>query len=170
MGERSTGFYGRLADDRVRMAAASVVLQPEAFAGGLGVNDILGIDFHGQVNATGRDATPFSGIGGSAIIHRGLAVGGVAYLCLPATHTAPDGQRRSSIFDFLPRGTPVGLTTADLLGTRDGARFHLVTEHGVVQINGVDQHTLVRRLVSVADPEFRDDLAAAAWDALRIRV
>jgi acyl-CoA hydrolase len=170
MGERGSDFYGRLADGRVRMASAGVVLQPAAFAGGLGVNDILGIDFHGQVNATARDATPFSGIGGSAIIHRGLAVGGVAYLCLPSTHTAPNGQVRSSIFDFLPRGTPVGLTTADLLGTRDGARFHLATEHGVVQINGADQHTLVRRLVSVADPAFRDDLAAAAWAALRIRV
>lgn len=33
-----------------------------------------------------------------------------------------------------------------------------------------DQHELVRRLVSVADPAFRDDLAREAWAALRIRV
>lgn len=170
MGERGSDFYDRLGDGRVRMAPASVVLRPEAFAGGLGVNDILGIDFHGQVNATGRDATPFSGIGGSAIIHRGLADGGVAYLCLPSTHTSPAGQRRSSVFAFLPEGTPVGLTGADIMGTRNGARFHLATEHGVVQINGLDQHELVRRLVSVADPGFRDDLAATAWDRLRVRV
>jgi hypothetical protein len=142
----------------------------EAFAGGLGINDVLGIDFHGQVNATGRDAIPFSGIGGSAVIHRGLADGGVAYLCLPSTHTGPSGGRRSSISSFLPRGTPVGLTGSDLMGTRNGARFHLATEHGVVQINGVDQHELVRRLVSVADPAFRDDLQREAWDALRLRV
>jgi acyl-CoA hydrolase len=170
MGERGSDFPDRLGDGRVRMAPASTVLQPGAFAGGLGVNDILGIDFHGQVNATGRDATPFSGIGGSAVIHRGLADGGVAYLCLPSTHRTPSGERRSSIFPFLPEGTPVGLTGNDLMGTRNGARFHLATEHGVVQLNGVDQHELVRRLVLVADPRFRDELAEAAWDALRIRV
>lgn len=170
MGERGSDFPERLGRGRVRMAPASVVLQPAAFAGGLGVNDILGIDFHGQVNATGRDATPFSGIGGSAVIHRGLADGGVSYLCLPSTHRTSDGDRRSSIFSFLPRGTPVGLTGNDLMGTRNGARFHLATEHGVVAVNGVDQHELVRRLVSVADPAFRDDLARDAWDALRIRV
>lgn len=169
MGERGSDFYDRLGDGRVRMAPASVVLRAEAFVGGLGVNDILGVDFLGQVNATGRDAIPFSGVGGSAIIHRGLADGGIAYLCVPSTHTAPDGTRRSSIFAFLPTGTPVALTSADIMGTRDGARFHLATEHGVVQINGVDQHELVRRLISVADPAFRDDLAAAAWQHLRVR-
>lgn len=170
MGERGSDFYDRLGAGPVRMAPASVVLQPDAFAGGLGINDVLGIDFHGQVNATGRDATPYSGIGGSAVIHRGLADGGVAYLCLPSTHTAPDGDRRSSIFAYLPRGTPVGLTGSDIMGTRHGARFHLATEHGVVQINGVDQHELVRRLVSVADPAFRERLAAEAWEHLRVRV
>lgn len=56
------------------------------------------------------------------------------------------------------------------MGTRDGARFHLATEHGVVRINGVDQHELIRRLIGVADPEFRDDLAADAWAYFRVRV
>ena len=39
-----------------------------------------------------------------------------------------------------------------------------------MQINGIDQHELVRRLLSVADPAFRDDLEREAWDALRLRV
>lgn len=40
----------------------------------------------------------------------------------------------------------------------------------MVRINGVDQHELIRRLIGVADPEFRDDLAAAAFAHFRVRV
>lgn len=162
VGARGDGFYERLAAGPARLAPASVVLQPAAFHGGIGINNVLGIDFHGQVNATARDRNPWSGVGGAAAIHRGLAVGGDAYLCLRSTHRGPDGRRRSSIFPYLPRGTPVTLTGADLMGTRDGAAWHLVTEYGVAQINGNDQHELIRRLVAIAHPDFRAQLARAA--------
>lgn len=145
------------------------MLDSRAFHGGLGVNNILGIDFLGQVNATHRDLNPWSGIGGAAVIMRGLARGGIAYLCCKATHGGPEG-RRSSIFPALPAGTAVTLVGADIMGTRDGARFFLVTEHGVAPINARDQDAYVRQICSVAHPDFRDELARVAWERYRIRL
>jgi len=163
-------LYARMdRDERVLLSAASRVVVPEGFFGGLGINNILGIDFQGHVNSSGRDRNPYSGVGGAATILRGLARGGVAYLCLKSTHTAPDGRRRSSIFPYLPQGTPVTLIGPDLMGTREGARFFLVTEHGVAHINGMSQDRFVRSLVSVAHPEYRKWLARRAYDELRVR-
>ena len=66
--------------------------------GALGINNILGIDFNGHVNAFARDRNPWSGVGGQATIMRGLAVGGIAYLCCKSTHRTPEGEVRSSIW------------------------------------------------------------------------
>lgn len=171
LGEAGGELYGRL-DGRedILLSAASRVVIPEAFYGGMGVNNILGIDFAGHVNATGRDLNPYSGVGGAATIVRGLGRGGIAYLCLKSTHRTPEGERRSSIFSFLPRGTPVSLVGPDLWGTREGARFYLATEHGIARINAMSQDRFIRAIVSVAHPDFRDELAREAWDLFRVRL
>jgi acyl-CoA hydrolase len=171
LGEAESGFYDRLdGRDDILLSAASRVVIPEAFYGGMGVNNILGIDFAGHVNATGRDLNPYSGVGGAATIVRGLGRGGVAYFCLKSTHHTPEGELRSSIAPLLPRGTPVSLIGPDLWGTREGARFYLATEHGIARINAMSQDSFVRAIVSVAHPDFRDDLAREAWDLFRIRI
>lgn len=170
LGEAGSGFYDRLdGRDDVLLSAASRVVVPEAFYGGLGVNNILGIDFAGHVNSTGRDLNPYSGVGGAATIARGLGRGGVAYFCLKSTHRTPEGERRSSVFPFLPRGTPVSLVGPDLWGTREGACFYLATEHGIARINAMSQDRFIRAIVSVAHPDFREELAREAWDAFRVR-
>lgn len=171
MGEQGDGFSERLdGDDRIGMLPASELLAPETFAGGLGINNVLAIDFQGQVNATARDHVPYSGVGGLATIMRGLADGGVAYLCLRSTHRDLDGEVRSSILPALPEGTPVAITGFDLMGRRNGGRVYLATEHGIASLHGRSQDELVRELVGVAHPEHRDELAREAWDRLRIRV
>lgn len=111
-----------------------------------------------------------SGVGGQATIMRGLAVGGIAYLCCKSTHRTPEGEVRSSIRPDMPQGTPIALTGPDLFGTRDDARIFLVTEYGVACINGRSRGDFVRQLISVAHPDHRDELAEAAWDLHRIRV
>ena len=171
MGERGSDFPARLdGDDRIAMVSAGHLIQPEQFAGGMGINNVLAIDFLGQVNATARDHVPYSGIGGLATIMRGLADGGVAYLCLRSTHTDLHGNERSSILPALPEGTPVSLTGFDLMGRRNGGRVYLATEYGVASLHGRSQDELVRELVAVAHPDHRDELAEAAWERLRVKV
>lgn len=169
LGRKGDGFYQTL--DRhpaVLMSASSRVVVPEAFYYGLGVNNILGVDFHGHVNSTGRDRNPYSGVGGAATILRGLARGGVAYLCMKSTHRTVDGEERSSIFPYLPEGTPVTLIGPDLMGTREGARVFLVTEHGIAELSARSQDRFIRALLSVSHPDHRDELTRRAWEEFRV--
>jgi acyl-CoA hydrolase len=169
--EEGSDFYARIADNpAIVIAPASRVVIPEGFYHGLGINNCLGVDFHGHVNSGGRDRNHHSGIGGGAQIFRGLARGGVGYLCMKSTHKTPDGRLRSSIFPFMPQGTPISHVGPDLMGGREGARFYLVTEHGVARVSGLPQSAFIRALVSVADPQFRDWLKREAWEEFRVRV
>ncbi|HQP35391.1 MAG TPA: acetyl-CoA hydrolase/transferase C-terminal domain-containing protein, partial [Polyangiaceae bacterium] len=127
-----------------------------------------GVDFHGNVNSAARDANHFSGIGGAGMIHRGLTRGGISYLCLKSTHRTPEGELRSSIFPYLPKGTPVSHAGPDLTGGREGARVMLVTEHGIAQVSGLSQWEFIKALISVADPAFRPWLRREAWKEFRV--
>ena len=170
MGEQGDDLPTRLdGDERVDLVSAETLLRPATFHGGLGINNVLAIDFNIQVNASARDHVPYSGVGGLAVIMRGLARGGIAYLCLRSTHRDLDGNVRSSIMPSLPAGTPVTLTGHDLLGGRDGARIHVATEYGIASLHGRSQGEAVRELIAVAHPDHRADLAAAAWERLRVR-
>lgn len=168
--EQGSTFYDRLNNPNVIVAPASRIVIPEGFYGGMGINNCLAIDFHGHVNAGGRDKNHHSGVGGGAQILRGLAKGGIAYLCMKSTHTTPEGRLRSSIFPFMPQGTPIAYVGPDVMGGRDGARFFLVTEHGVARLNGRSQAEFIKSLISVAHPHFKDMLKHQAWREFRVRV
>lgn len=169
--EDGSDFYKKLHNNpNVIVAAASRVVIPEGFHHGMGINNCLGIDFHGHINAGGRDKNHFSGVGGGATIARGLSKGGIAYFCMKSTHTTPEGKVRSSIFPFLPLRTPISYIGPDLMGGRDGARFFLVTEHGVTRMSGMDQHSFIKGLISVADPQFRDELRYQAYKEFRVHM
>ncbi len=170
IGEEGDGFYERLHENpAVVLAPANRVVISEAFHHGLGINNCLALDFHGHVNSGGRFMNHHSGIGGGAQIWRGLARGGIGYLCLKSTFHGLDGVRRSSIMPFLPEGTPISHVGPDLMGGREGARFYLVTEHGVARISGNSQSQFIRAVLSVAHPDYRDELRAAAWEHFRVR-
>ncbi len=171
MGEEGSDFYEKLHNNpAVVLAPASRVVIPEAFHGGLGINNCLSIDFHGQVNAGSRHRNHHSGIGGLAMINRGLGVGGVGYLCLKSTHRSIDGKVISSILPFHPEGTAIGLIGPDLVGGRQGARKFVVTEHGVAQVSGCSQSELIRELIRIADPRFQNRLKMEAWNHFRVQV
>jgi acyl-CoA hydrolase len=167
--EENSDFYKRISNNpAVIVSAASRVVISEAFHHGMGINNCLGIDFHGHVNSGGRDRNHHSGVGGGAKIMRGLSKGGVGYMCLKSTHTGPDGELRSSIFPFLPKGTPISHIGPDLMGGRDGARLFVTTEHGVARVSGKSQSEFIKSMIEIADPRFRDWLKHKAYKEFRI--
>ena len=169
--EDGSDFYDKINNNpNIVLSAASRVVIPEGFYGGLGINNCLSIDFYGHVNSGGRYRNHHSGIGGAAQINRGLAKGGVAYLCLKSTHKTPEGKLRSSVLPCMPPGSTVSLIGPDVMGGRDGARFFLVTEHGVARLSGQSQAELIKNLINVADPQFRDWLKHEAYKEFRVRV
>jgi acyl-CoA hydrolase len=121
------------------------------------INSALEVDLFGQINGEMIAGRQISGHGGLADFVRGarLSPAGRSIIVLGAK-----GERGavSRIVPVLRAGTPVAVTRGDI--------DTIVTEFGVAHIRDTDIDTRAARLIAVAAPEFRDDLAVA-WDELR---
>lgn len=124
------------------------------------VNGAVEIDLLGQVNAEMVEGRQVSGHGGMADFVRGArrSAGGRAITVLLSTGR---GGKVSRIVPVLAPGTPVALTRADI--------DLVVTEHGVAHLRHADLNQRAQRLIALAAPAFRDELANG-WDALRRRM
>lgn len=145
-------------NDEVRFLPVDQVNDPAIVAANhdmVTINGALMIDLYGQVAADTIGRRQYSGIGGHEdfVAMSGFQVEDRALVCLPSTATV-DGQIRSRIVAELPPATTV--TTP---------RHHLdvvVTEWGAVELAGLTVRERARALASIAHPEFRDELLAAA--------
>jgi acyl-CoA hydrolase len=109
------------------------------------VNSALEVGLDGAVNVEVLNGRPVSGLGGHADFCAAAArsAGGFSIVALTATR-----RGRSAIVPAVEKeSTPA-------------ADVHLVvTEHGVADLRGADDHERRRRLIAVAAPKFRDRLA-----------
>jgi acyl-CoA hydrolase len=112
------------------------------------VNSALEIDLTGQVNAETIDRRYAGFVGGQVDFAR--AAEGRSILALPST--TRDGKT-SRIVARLADGV---VTTA-----RSDADT-VVTEHGIAELTGLTLAERARAMIALADPRFRDGLAAAA--------
>jgi acyl-CoA hydrolase len=109
------------------------------------VNSALEVGLDGAVNVEVLAGCPVAGIGGHADFCAAAArsAGGLAVVALTATR-----RGRSAI---VPAVEKVSTPAADV-----GV---VVTEHGIADLRGTDAAERRRRLLAVAAPEFRDELA-----------
>lgn len=135
--------------------AITIAAQPTFRA----INSAVEIDLLGQANGEMVGGKQLSGHGGVADFVRGarLSDGGRAILVLPSTG---DRGMASRIVPALTSWTPVAITRGDI--------DFVVTEHGVADIRDTDIDTRAERLIAIAAPPFRAELAAA-WDETRRR-
>ena len=117
------------------------------------VNSALQIDLTGQVCADSFGHRIYSGIGGQMDFIRGAALspGGKPVIALPST---AKGGAVSRIVPELTAG-------AGVVTTRGHVHW-VVTEHGVVNLHGKTLRERAALLASVAHPDHRADLRAAA--------
>lgn len=117
------------------------------------VNSAIEIDLTGQVCADSIGERLFSGVGGQVDFIRGAALAeeGRPIIALPATACA---GARSRVVDELQRGAGVVTTRAHV--------HTVVTEFGVAELHGRNIADRARSLISIAAPQFRDELTAAA--------
>ena len=115
------------------------------------VNSALQVDLMGQVCAEAMGLKQFSGIGGQVDFIRGAAFskGGKSILAFPST--AKKGTI-SKIVPFLTEGSAVTTSRTDV--------DYIVTEHGIAHLKGQTLKERARRLINIADPNFRDGLIA----------
>ncbi|MEM6532706.1 MAG: acetyl-CoA hydrolase/transferase C-terminal domain-containing protein [Myxococcota bacterium] len=126
----------------------------------ISINTALEVDLFGQVSSETIGRRQFSGTGGQAdtAIGAQMSVGGKSFIALYSTADVkqPDGSRKtkSKIVSSFARGTCVTLHRASV--------DYVVTEFGVVRLKGCSIRDRVKRLISIAHPEFRDELQAEA--------
>jgi acyl-CoA hydrolase len=119
------------------------------------VNSTLMVDLHGQAYSDAIGFQQISGIGGQLEFVMGAqrSVGGRSILCLKSTSMV-GGRRSSNIVLTPPLGTPVSVPR-HLVDT-------IVTEYGTAAIKELDAVERAQALVSIAHPDFRDELARQA--------
>ncbi|HWP10272.1 MAG TPA: acetyl-CoA hydrolase/transferase C-terminal domain-containing protein [Ramlibacter sp.] len=113
------------------------------------VNAALEIDLTGQVCADSIGHRIYSGIGGQMDFIRAAALseGGKAIIALPST--AKNG-RVSRIVSTLKPG-------AGVVTTRGHVQY-VATEHGIVDLHGLNLKQRAQALISIAHPDFRAEL------------
>lgn len=117
------------------------------------LNAALGVDLTGQVAADTLGGRFFSGIGGQVDFIRGAArsPGGRPVIALPATAKAGAVSR---IVPALEEGAGVVTSRGDV--------HFVVTEFGVADLWGKSIRARSEALISIAHPDFREELRAAA--------
>ncbi|MEZ5984699.1 MAG: acetyl-CoA hydrolase/transferase C-terminal domain-containing protein [Hyphomonas sp.] len=120
------------------------------------INGGIEVDLFGQVNSEWVKGRQVASTGGLGNFVRGaqLSAGGRSIIALPATAR---GGKLSRIVVQLASPT-VTLTRADA--------GYVVTEHGVADLGTADIGQRAERLIAIAAPEFRDELAND-WEKLR---
>ncbi len=121
------------------------------------VNSAIEIDLTGQVCSDSIGPYIYSGFGGQVDFVRGSAMsrGGKPIIALPST--AKEGSF-SRIVPYLKPGAGVVTSRADV--------HYVVTEYGVAYLHGKNLRERSKILISIAHPNFREELERAARDRL----
>ncbi len=114
------------------------------------INSALQVDLMGQVCAEAIGLKQFSGVGGQVDYIRGVSMAedGKAIIAMPST--AAKGKL-SRIVPFLDHGSCVTTSRNDV--------EYIVTEYGIANLRGKSLKQRAKALISIAHPDFRDELA-----------
>lgn len=122
----------------------------------MSINNAVDLDLFGQINAESSGIKHISGAGGQLdfVLGAYLSKGGKSFICCSSTFTTRDGELKSRILPTLNPGSIVTDTRANL--------HYLVTEYGKVNLKGLTTWQKAEAIISVAHPQFRDELIASA--------
>ena len=114
------------------------------------INSCVQVDLQGQVCAEAIGLKQISGIGGQMDFVRGanLSKGGRSIIAL---HSTTKDESESKIVTTITTGGPVTTSRCDV--------NYIVTEYGVAQLRGQTLRERAKRLIAIAHPKFRAELA-----------
>ena len=122
------------------------------------INNTTQIDLQGQAASESDGHRHISGTGGQLQFVRGAYASkdGKAFICLASTYDKR-GDRRSRIVPRLTPGNTVTTPRTDMM--------YVVTEYGIVNLKGKSVPERARALISIAHPDFREELEREAYAA-----
>jgi butyryl-CoA:acetate CoA-transferase len=122
----------------------------------MSINNAVDVDLFGQISSETSGTKHISGAGGQLdfVLGAYLSKGGKSFICCSSTMKDKNGNLQSRIIPTLKQGTIVTDTRACI--------HYLVTEHGIVNLKGLATWQKAEAIISVAHPQFREELIKAA--------
>ena len=121
------------------------------------INSCVAVDLYGQVAAESAGARQISGTGGQLdfLVGASASRGGKAFICMSSLHTDRYGVKHSRIKPQF---------NGDIVTSPRSQVYFLATEYGVVNMEGRSTWERAELLISIAHPDFREELIAAAQE------
>jgi len=121
------------------------------------INNTTQIDLQGQAASESDGHRHISGTGGQLQFVRGAyaSKGGKSFICLSSTYEK-GGHRRSRIV--------LNLTAGNIVTTPRSDVMYVVTEYGMVNLKGKSVPERAIALISIAHPDFREELERQAYE------
>jgi len=119
------------------------------------INNCVEIDLYGQISSESRGTRQISGTGGQLVFLEGAALskGGKGFICMTSTYRDRSGQLHSRIKPSL---------AGDIATAPRSQAYFMVTEYGCVNLVGRSTWERAEMLISLAHPDFREELIRAA--------
>ncbi len=118
----------------------------------ISINATLEVDLTGQCASESIGPVQHTGTGGQLDFVQGawLSKGGQSFIALHSTYTDKSGTKKSKIVPTLAPGTVVTTPRSEV--------NWIVTEYGAAQLKGQNARQRAEALISLAHPDFRDEL------------
>ncbi|MBR4027952.1 MAG: butyryl-CoA:acetate CoA-transferase [Lachnospiraceae bacterium] len=122
----------------------------------ISINNCVDIDLFGQISSESSGIKHISGAGGQLdfVLGAYLSKGGKSFVCCSSTFTDKSGTMHSRIRPTLATGSVVTDTRANA--------HYVVTEYGMVNLKGLSTWQKAEAIISIAHPDFRDELIKEA--------
>ena len=119
------------------------------------INNCVEVDLYGQISSESRGTRQISGTGGQLDFLEGAALsrGGKGFICMTSTYRDRTGTMHSRIKPSLQ---------GDIATAPRTQAYFMVTEFGCVNLVGRSTWERAEMLISLAHPDFRDELISAA--------
>ena len=162
----SNELYNFMGDGRVELRPVRIINDTNEIGkidNLISINVTLMIDLTGQSCSESLGFAQYSCTGGQSDFTRGAALsrGGKGFLCLPSTIQTKDGKTSSTITAVLPPGAVVTTQRSDVM--------YVVTEYGIADLYCKPIVHRVNALISIAHPDFREELRKQAIEVGLIR-
>jgi butyryl-CoA:acetate CoA-transferase len=122
----------------------------------ISINNAIEVDLFGQVNSESLGIRHISGSGGQLdfVLGAYLSKGGKSFICCSSTFKSKSEEIKSRILPSLAQGTIITDTRTSV--------HYLVTEYGKVNLKGLSTWQISEAVISVAHPDFREELIKEA--------